>query len=95
MALSKGYKQRLVLGWAVAGFVWFYIGSRFIGGAATLFLLAAIASWTLFPLMHFIIARVVANKQNQDPSSDLLITLVYIIIIIVMLLLVTGLFNYV
>jgi hypothetical protein len=95
MALSKKYILRLLGGWALFGGASFLFSDRYIGGAATLFFLIAIASWSIFPLLHFVVAAVAARKFRQDPSAVVSFALVSSILLLLFVLLASGLFNYV
>ncbi len=95
MTLSRRYAIRLVAGWALFGALLFWIGLDYIGGAATFFLLAAVASWSIFPLAHFFVAALVARKARRDPSGAVSISFVAGVIIFLLAMLASGIFDYV
>ena len=71
MVLSRKYVIRLSAGWGLFGAVTLLVGANCIGGAATFFMLVALASWTFIPLSHFLFAAFVARKINDDPTIAL------------------------
>ena len=95
MTLSWKYVVRLIGGWALFGGVSFFFASNYIGGAATLFMLVAFASWSIFPLLHAGIAILVATKIKCDPSPGLSVALVFVVFLLLAIVLASGLFNFV
>lgn len=95
MGLSTKYILRLIGGWALLGGISFFCASSYIGGAATLFILFAFASWSIFPLLHVGIAVLVSKKSKQDPSLAVFVISVFVVFLLLISLLLSGLFNFV
>jgi len=95
MVLSWKYIFKIVIGWPIFGAASFLVANKYIGGAATFFILVAFASWSVFPLLHFIVAAVIAQKQRHDPSAGNTAVIVLCVILSLLILLLSGLFNYV
>jgi hypothetical protein len=72
-----------------------FCASSYIGGAATLFILFAFASWSIFPLLHVGIAVLVSKKTKQDPSLAVFVISVFVVFLLLISLLLSGLFNFV
>jgi len=95
MTLSGKYITLLVVGWASFGGTSYICSHNYIGGAATFFLLVSFASWSIFPLLHFGVAELIARKTKRDPSLAATIGLVFSVLIFLAGVIASGLFNYV
>jgi len=95
MALSWKYILKIAVGWPIFGAASYLFATNYIGGAATFFMLIALASWSVFPVLHFIVAAIIAYKQRHDPSLGNTVLIVTCVMVFLVIVLVSGVFNYV
>ncbi len=95
MVLSKNYIGRLLFGWGLFGSCFFEVSKRYIGGAATFLFLVGVAAWSLFPMLHFVIAAILAQHLKKDPPAIVSIMFVFFAIMLLLVVLATGFFHYV
>jgi hypothetical protein len=92
VVLSNNYIGRLLFGWGIYGYVFFKISDRYIEGPAIFFALVGVASWSLFPFLHFIIAAILAQNLKEDPPA--IVSCMFAFFAIAILLLVLAIMFY-
>lgn len=95
MALKKAYGLAIFFGWGLFGLLSYLSAYNFIGGAAAFFILVAFASWSIFPLTHFLIAYLLARKTSKAPSPLITVMGIAILLVVLAIILMSSLFNYV